>query len=91
MCEDYPVMAHYLSEDADILHKKDFERAVFKILYATEAALSQFERTSVCHLCILLENHPAKSTFQKDSTDLSYYEKLVQKRRRLNESVTNFI
>lgn len=60
MCEDLPVMAHYLSADVDTLHKMAFESAVVKILSATEAALNKFQRNSVSDLCIFPENHPAK-------------------------------
>lgn len=51
-CRDYPIMSHYLSANADIVHEKAFESAVFKILTTKESTPSTEERSSVSELCI---------------------------------------
>lgn len=91
ICEDYPSMSYYLEAESSIVNDKIFESAVVKISNRNEAGLTREERISATKLLTdsIISNDTSTET--NEDSNLSYFEKLQAKRRRLSTSATKFI
>lgn len=89
--KDYPSMHKYLAPDTSIVHNPTFESAIVKLLQNQERDLSDFERCAVQVLRL-----PQTQTIShehedgEDGTNLSYFQEIEAKRRRL-EMRTEYI
>ena len=83
LCEDYPEIKEYLSKNASIVNNKNFESAIVKLLSENERSLSPVEKGAIKSLLII--NSSEVEVVESDD-NLSYFEQLDQKRRKLNQS-----
>lgn len=88
ICDDYPSMKHHLGPDSDIVHDKPFENAVSKIMSGLKGQLTSSERTVVSGLLAQGQN---LNSADSDDEDLSYFERIEAKRRKLSASTTKYI
>lgn len=87
VCDDYPTMSNYLSIDANIVHDKNFDNAVVKIMNGHESQLNNVENNKV--RCLKVNSERTDSDQEEGS--LSYFERIQAKSRRLSSSHTKYI
>lgn len=87
VCEDYPGMSGYLSVEASIVHDGLFEKAMVKVMSGHENQLNSVERNIISDLCL----GPIENNSTDSSSNMSYYERIEAKRRRLSSSSTKYI
>lgn len=88
VCHDYPDMNKFLSIDADLVTNKPFETAISKIIAGQEHDMSVSEKTASQQLRL---NDCTESLSPSSDENMSYFERIQAKRRRLSESKTSFI
>ena len=83
--------SQYLSSDADIVHSKDFENAVVKVLGEQENRLTPTEKRAIKRFLITETNNDESDESDADQPTLSFAERsrqssLEKKRKRATES-----
>eukprot|EP00171_Calliarthron_tuberculosum_P022099 IDg22099t1 len=94
--EDYPTMSKYLAPDASIVKNKVFESAIVKLLCGKERDLSTSEKRAAASCRLPLSRTAERDeTEEDDISEMSYFDQIEAKRRRLNKRaeflVPNFL
>ena len=85
---DYPAMSHHLAVDANIVHTKEFDSAVLKVLNNKESELSELEKTVISDL----ENIDADPVILENNNEqLSYAELALRDAREQPQTTSNYI
>ena len=86
--EDYPELAHYLADDADIVHFVDFERGVSKIANEADSTLMAAERQAVAHLRkvpVGEEEAEQEAQTPEANKNMTYFEELRLRKKHRSE------
>ena len=85
---DYPAMAHHLAVDANIVHTKEFDSAVLKVLNNKESELSELGKTVISDL-EKIDADPV--IIENNNEQLSYAELALRDAREQPQTTSNYI